>query len=148
MFTRAAHSGAGRRCGLLPALAPCRCAAIPSKSTKRTCLVLQLIQPLSTLRDFCDVLPHDANGVVDLRLDGRSLRVTRASRVRRGAATGEVGVVRLRPAIIHVKRTLCGRFWETRVQGGKETRFQNIEQQAKERGPLTWLQSGATRHLR
>lgn len=64
----------------------------------RTCLVLQLVQPLSPLGDLCDVLSHDAHGIINLRLDGRRLRVSRASRVGRGAATGQVGVVRLRPA--------------------------------------------------
>ena len=63
----------------------------------RTCLVLQLVQPLSSLSDFCDVLSHDADGVVDLLLDSRRLRVARASRVRGGAATGQVGIIRFRP---------------------------------------------------
>lgn len=46
-----------------------------SKGRILTCLVLQLVQPLSSLCDLCDVFPHDAHGVVDLLLDGGRLGI-------------------------------------------------------------------------
>lgn len=73
--------------------------------TQLTGLVLQLVQPLSSLGDLGDVLPHNPNSVVNLGLNGRRLRVSRGtSRVGRRAATGQVGVVRLGPIGTSCKR--------------------------------------------
>ena len=56
-----------------------------------TCLILQCLQPLSSLCDLCDVFSHDTNGVVNLGLNSGCLRVSLAwasgSRSRRGAVS-------------------------------------------------------------
>lgn len=65
----------------------------------RTCLVLQRIEPLLSLCNLGDVVPHNVHSVVDLSLDGGRLRIpSTAGRVGRGAAAGEVGVIRLGPS--------------------------------------------------
>ena len=49
---------------------------------KLTGLVLQRIQPLASLGNLCDVLPHDSDGVVDLLLNGSGFCIAlRAGRV-------------------------------------------------------------------
>ena len=109
------------------------------KGEIHTSLVLQLIQPLSSLCDFCDVLPHDANGVVNLLLDSCRLRVSRASRVRGGAATGQVGVIGLRPRMTAMADA-CTWLRGTRERMGRGGKpVQSVLQEAIERMPLTWL---------
>lgn len=83
--------------------------AIPLKASgrrkasrdERTSFILQRIQPLSSLRHFRDIFPHDPHSVVDLSLDSSRLCVSTAAwsagRIRRGAIAGNVGVVGFRP---------------------------------------------------
>lgn len=47
---------------------------------KLTGLVLQRIQSLASLRNLCDVLPHDSNGVVNLLLNGCGFGIALGSR--------------------------------------------------------------------
>ena len=96
----------------------------------RTGLVLQLVEPLATLRDFCDVLPHDTDGVIDLLLDSRGLRVALASRVRGGAATGQVGVIGFRPR--ERRCTMVAKSCREWVRREEEERFQREAQEAIE----------------
>ena len=78
-----------------------------------TSFILQRVQSLSSLRHLCNVLSHDTNSVVNLRLDGSRLCVAAPSavlsrRVGRRASTGKVWVIRFRPrqqmGLVSVKR--------------------------------------------
>ena len=69
------------------------------KEAQLTCLVLQLIQTLSSLRHLCDVFSHNSDCVVNLLLDGRSLGVAsrRAAAGGSAASARDIWIVRFRP---------------------------------------------------
>ena len=70
-----------------------------SKEAQLTCLVLQLIQTLSSLRHLCDVFSHNSDCVVNLLLDGRSLGVASRRAAAGGSTTSarDIWIVRFRP---------------------------------------------------
>lgn len=83
-----------------------------------TCLILQCLQPLSSLCDLCDVFSHNTNGVINLGLNSGCLGVSLAwasGGRSRGAISRQVGVVRFRPA--PEMNTLVG-IYLTTVTGG------------------------------
>ena len=69
------------------------------KEAQLTCLVLQLIQTLSSLRHLCDVFSHNSDCVVNLLLDGRSLGVASRRAAAGGSTTSarDIWIVGFRP---------------------------------------------------
>lgn len=84
-----------------PAARIATCPASQHFQVKRrvlTRLVLQLVNSFSSLGDFCDVISHDVDGVVDLRLNlGSSGVAAHGCGVRRRAPSGNVGIIWFSP---------------------------------------------------
>src|SRR5260370_31825117 len=86
------------------------------------------MEVLSTLSNFGNIIPHDANSVVNLTLDRRCLGVAArlGSSARRGTAAGQVRVIGLGPVPVFRFRAICvyviGLLWmKGRCEWGKGT---------------------------
>lgn len=75
-------------------------ATIVRRETRHTGLVLQLVQPFTSLSHLCDVVAHDANSIIDLSLDCCGLWVSASGLVVGGAAAWKIGIIRFRPVIM------------------------------------------------
>jgi len=70
-----------------------------SRHSKIVSLILEAVQSGTTVSDLIDVLPHDSDGIVDLRLNSRSPLVSGTSRLSlttaRSTTAGDIRIVRL-----------------------------------------------------
>jgi len=78
-----------------------------SRHRKIVGLILKTVQPSATVSDLIDVLPHDSDGIIDLRLNSRSPLVSGTSSLPLTATSTTAGNVRIVRLIRHYG--FCGK---------------------------------------